>query len=113
MRKRVTTATGCPASSEHWYLHLDFQVVTPNSDAKPHGSPALHSSPSTAHRTTLHSGTHTYGMSGFQDVRDVMDITGPVEGLPRPPPAKKQKTVEKRPGVASPPTQVLLAVELC
>ncbi|KAI5857123.1 hypothetical protein BZA05DRAFT_387321 [Tricharina praecox] len=36
-------------------------------------------------------------MSGFQDVRDVMDITGPVEGLPRPPPAKKQKTVEKRP----------------
>ncbi|KAF8248279.1 hypothetical protein K440DRAFT_548459 [Wilcoxina mikolae CBS 423.85] len=36
-------------------------------------------------------------MSGFQDVRDVMDISGPIEGMPRPPPAKKQKTVEKRP----------------
>ncbi|KAI5813363.1 hypothetical protein BZA77DRAFT_339462 [Pyronema omphalodes] len=36
-------------------------------------------------------------MSGFQDVRDVMDISGPMENIPRPPPAKKQKTVEKRP----------------
>jgi DNA methyltransferase 1-associated protein 1 len=37
-------------------------------------------------------------MSGFQDVRDVMEISGPPEGVPRPPPPKKQKTVEKRPG---------------
>lgn len=38
-------------------------------------------------------------MSGFQDVRDVMDISGPSESTPRAPPLKKQKTVEKRPGV--------------
>jgi hypothetical protein len=43
-----------------------------------------------------------FSMSGFQDVRDVMDITGPVEALPRPPPVKKQKTVEKRPGLSPP-----------
>ncbi|KAH8150486.1 uncharacterized protein LAJ45_05181 [Morchella importuna] len=36
-------------------------------------------------------------MSGFQDVRDVMDISGPSESTPRAPPLKKQKTVEKRP----------------
>lgn len=40
-------------------------------------------------------------MSGFQDVRDVMDIGGPSESTLRAPPLKKQKTVEKRPGVFS------------
>ncbi|KAL7272883.1 swr complex subunit [Rhizina undulata] len=34
-------------------------------------------------------------MSGFQDVRDVMAIS--TSDTPKPPPAKKQKTVEKRP----------------
>ncbi|TGZ84704.1 hypothetical protein EX30DRAFT_337192 [Ascodesmis nigricans] len=36
-------------------------------------------------------------MSGFQDVRDVMDITGAPDVTARPPPPKKQKTIEKRP----------------
>ncbi|CAZ79242.1 unnamed protein product [Tuber melanosporum] len=36
-------------------------------------------------------------MSGFQDVRDVMELSGPTDATARVPIAKKQKTVERRP----------------
>ncbi|RPA89647.1 hypothetical protein L873DRAFT_1720922 [Choiromyces venosus 120613-1] len=36
-------------------------------------------------------------MSGFQDVRDVMELSGPSDATTRVPAAKKQKTVERRP----------------
>ncbi|PWW78749.1 hypothetical protein C7212DRAFT_290749 [Tuber magnatum] len=36
-------------------------------------------------------------MSGFQDVRDVMELSGPTDAAVRVPAAKKQKTVERRP----------------
>lgn len=42
---------------------------------------------------------HSQIMTGFQDIRDVMDISGPIECVARAPPSKKQKTVEKRPGL--------------
>lgn len=97
VRRCVTTATASPVSSEKFVPPelLPFRgrvnfLHSANSDAKsprsscPAPLPIPHNDP--------------YTMSGFQDVRDVMDITGPVEGLARPPPAKKQKTVERRPG---------------
>ena len=40
-------------------------------------------------------------MSGFQDVRDVMELSGPTDAMARIPAAKKQKTVERRPGMHS------------